>query len=120
MLVEDEETLRKMAVAMLKNLGFSVLETKGGVEVVEVFRQRQNKIRFMLSDRTMPRMSGWETLTDLRKLKPGVPVILTSGYDKAQVMSGEHPGWPQAFLGKTYRFKRLSDAISQALINKKK
>ena len=68
----------------------------------------------------MPRMSGWETLTALRKLVPDVPVILASGYDKAQVMAGDHPELPQAFVGKPYKFKGLSDAISQALVSKKK
>jgi len=101
LLVDDEETLRQMAAAMLKSLGFSVLEAKDGVEAQEVFRQRQNEIRFVLSDPTMPRMNGWETLTALRKLKPGIPVILASGYDKASVLAGDHPEWPQAFLSYT-------------------
>jgi len=95
-----------------------VLEAKDGVEAVDVFRQRRDEIRCVLCDLTMPRMNGWETLTALRKLAPGIPVIMASGYDKAQVMAGDHPEWPQAFLGKPYDIKRLSDAINQAL-NKK-
>ena len=55
----------------------------------------------------------------LRKPVPDIPVILASGYDEAQVMAGDHTEWPQAFLGKPYKFKGLSEAISQALINKK-
>jgi len=119
LLVEDEEMVRNMAAAMLNRLGFSVLEAKDGVEAVEVFRQCQDEIRLVLSDLTMPRMDGWETLTALRKLAPDIPVILASGYDKAQVMAGDHSEWPQVFLGKPYRLKELSDAISQALVNKK-
>ena len=119
LLVDDEELVRGMAAAMLKRLGFSVLEAKDGVEAVEMFRERRDKIRFVLCDLTMPRMNGWETLTALRKIAPDFPVILASGYDKAQVMSGEHPEWPQAFLGKPYRLKGLNDAISEALISKK-
>ncbi len=120
LLVEDEEMVRKMAAAMLRHLGFLVLEAKDGFEAVEVLRQRQDEIHCVLCDLTMPRMNGWETLTALRKLVPDVPVILASGYDKAHVMSGDHPEWPQVFLGKPYRLKELSDAISQAMIKKKK
>ena len=120
LLVEDDEVLRNTAAAMLKRLGFSVIEAKDGVEAVEVFRQRQDEIRCILCDLTMPRMNGWETLTALRKLVPDIPVILASGYDEAQVMAGDHPELPQVFLGKPYKFKGLSDAINQALINKKK
>ncbi|MCX5809739.1 MAG: PAS domain S-box protein, partial [Proteobacteria bacterium] len=119
LLVEDEAMVRTMAKRMLTHLGFTVLEAKDGVEAVEVFRQHQNEIRCVLCDLTMPRMNGWETLTALRKLAPDVPVILASGYDKAQVMSGDHPEWPQVFLGKPYRIKELSVAISQALISRK-
>ena len=120
LLVEDEEMVREMAAAMLTRLGFSVLEAKDGVEAVELFRQRQDEIRCVLCDLTMPRMNGWETLTALRNLAPDIPVILASGYDKAQVMAGDHPELPQAFVGKPYKFKGLSDAINQALVSEKK
>jgi CheY-like chemotaxis protein len=68
----------------------------------------------------MPRMDDWETLTALRKLAPDLPVILASGYDKAQVMAGDHPELPQVFLGKPYRLKELRVAIGQALVSRKK
>lgn len=108
-----------MAAAMLKQLGFSVIEVKDGVETVEVFRQRQDEIRLVLCDLNMPRMDGWETLIALRKLAPDLPVILASCYDKAQVMSGDHPELPQVFLDKPYKHKELDDAISQVLVNSK-
>ena len=120
LLVEDEEMLRIMTSDMLKSLGFSVLEAKDGVEAVELFRNHQDEIKFVLSDLTMPGMNGWETLTALRELASDIPVILASGYDKAHVMAGDHPELPQAFLGKPYMLKGLSDAISEALANKKK
>ena len=119
LLVDDEEMLRDMAAALLTRLGFSVLAAKDGVEAVEIFRQRQDEIRLVLSDLTMPRMNGWETLTALRELAPDLPVILASGYDKAQVMAGDHPELPQVFLGKPYTLKGLGEAISQALVGKK-
>jgi len=84
LLVEDGEMVCGMATAMLKRLGFKVLEAKDGVEAVEVFRQRQNEIRLVLCNLSMPRMNGWETLTALRKLVPGVPVILAGGYDNSR------------------------------------
>jgi CheY-like chemotaxis protein len=120
LLVDDEEMVREMAKTMLTRLGFTVLEAKDGVEAVEMFRQHQDEIRCVLTDLTMPHMNGWETLTALRKLAPDIPVILASGYDKAHVMAGDHPELPQVFLGKPYKLKGLSDAISQALYIKKK
>jgi len=118
LLVEDEEPLRKMIFLMLDHLGFSALEAKDGIEALEVFGNHQSEIKFVLTDLTMPRMDGWETLTALRKLDSGIPVILASGYDLAHVMAGDHPERPQAFLAKPFNLKALSNAITQALEKK--
>jgi DNA-binding NtrC family response regulator len=74
----------------------------------------------VLSDLTMPRMNGWDTLAALRKLSPDIPVILSSGYDEAQVMAGEHLEQPNAFLGKPYRLQELKDTVHRALAGKGK
>ena len=120
LLAEDEEMVRDMAAAMLTGLGFTVLSAKDGADAVEMFRQRRNEISLVLCDLTMPRLNGWETLAALRKLAPHIPVIMASGYDKTQVMVGDHPEWPQVFLGKPYTLKELSNAVGQALASRKK
>ncbi|MCX5880731.1 MAG: ATP-binding protein [Deltaproteobacteria bacterium] len=120
LLIEDEEQVRRMAKKMLAHLGYTVLEAKDGAEAVEIFQQHQDKIHIVLSDLTMPRMNGWETLTALRNLSPDIPVILSSGYDEAQVMAGEHTEQPNAFLGKPYLLKELKDTICHTLADKKK
>jgi len=115
LLVEDEEMLRNMAEAMLTRLGFAVLSAGDGVEALEMFRRHQGEIRCVLSDLTMPLMNGWELLDAMRRLDPGIPVVLASGYDKAHVMAGHHSEWPQAFLSKPYQIEELGDAIRHAL-----
>ena len=120
LLIEDEEQVRNMAKIMLTRLGYTVLEAKDGVEAVEIFQQHQDEIRCVLSDLTMPRMNGWDTLAALRKLSPDIPVILSSGYDEAQVMADEHTERPNAFLGKPYQLKGLRDTIRRILADKKK
>ena len=62
-------------------------------------------------------MNGWKTLAALRKLSPELPVILSSGYDEAQVMAGEHTEQPNAFLGKPYQLKELRETINTVLAN---
>jgi len=111
--------LRKLGQSALTSLGFAVLLAKDGVEALEVFRQHQDEVRCVVCDVTMPRMDGWETLAALRKLAPGLPVVLASGYDKTQVMVGNHPELPEAFLSKPYRLQELGDAIRRALAGKK-
>jgi PAS domain S-box-containing protein len=119
LLVENMYIMRTIAKKMLELLGFSVLEARDGVEAMEVFRQHQGQIRFVLCDLTMPRMDGWQTLAALRELSPGVPMILTSGHNVAQGRVGDHLKFPEAFLSKPYGFKELFDAIARALKHKK-
>ena len=119
LLVDDEPMLRNVGERALMRLGFAVLLAKDGVEAVEIFRQHRDEVRCVLCDLTMPRMNGWETLVALRKLAPGLPVILASGYDKAHVMAGDHPELPQAFLSKPYQLQGLRDAIGRALAHGK-
>ena len=120
LVVEDEEQVRYMVKTMLIHLGFTVFEAGDGIEAMDVFRQHLDEIHCVLTDLTMPRMDGWETLAALRKLSPDIPVILSSGYDQAQVMADEHPEVPNAFLGKPYRLQDLKDTIRHTLADKKK
>jgi PAS domain S-box-containing protein len=118
LLVDDDKSILDLTRAMLTMLGFEVLSAGNGIEAVEVFRQHQNEIRFVLTDSDMPHMNGLETLTALRRIAPGIPVILTSGYSKDQVMDGSHPERFQAFLGKPYSLQALKDAIRITLEEK--
>jgi CheY-like chemotaxis protein len=113
--VDDEPSLRKIVANAIKGMGFTVLTAQDGVEAVEMFQQHLKEIRLVICDLTMPRMGGWETLTALRNLSPGIPVILASGYSEAQVMAGNHPELPQAFLSKPYEYESLNDAIKRVI-----
>ena len=113
LVVEDEPALRAIVTRALQRSGFTVLAAVDGVEAVELFGQHRDEIRCVLCDLTMPRLGGWETLTVLRKLAPGLPVILSSGYDDAKVMAGHHAELPQAFLHKPYELKALINLINQ-------
>jgi len=115
LLIEDEEMVRNMAKTMLVRLGYTVIEARDGVEAVEIFQERQHEICCVLSDLTMPRMDGWETLTQLRRIRADVPVVLASGYDKEKVMEGDHPELPQVFLTKPYEMVELKEALAKAM-----
>ena len=115
MVVDDDPPLRKAVSLALKRSGFTVFVAEDGVQALEVFQQRRDEIECVLCDLTMPRMSGWATLTALRKLSPGIPVILCSGYSEAQAMAGDHPELPQAFLSKPYDLAAICDLIVRVM-----
>ena len=115
LVVDDEPAVRKGVTFMLERLGFSVFAAEDGVEAVEIFRRHGETIRCVVCDLTMPRMGGWQTLEALRALAPGLPVILASGYSQAEVMEGEHPEKPQAFLGKPFDAAELGRVLGLVL-----
>ncbi len=115
LLVEDDAAVRNVAKAMLERLGFAVLTAVNGVEAVEIFREKQADVRLVLSDLSMPRMNGWETLTALRNIRSDIPVILASGYDETQAMEGAHDDRPQAFLHKPYNWEALKNILGMVL-----
>jgi PAS domain S-box-containing protein len=116
LLVDDDECVLESTGATLEVLGYSVLAARDGLEALDLFRQHRSRIRCVITDLTMPRMDGWETLTALHQCDPALPVILVSGYDKAHVLSGSHPVRPHAFLGKPFRLQDLRHALDKALV----
>lgn len=116
LLVDDNISVLMTAKAILEaNMGFKVLTATDGLEAVDIFRQSSDKINLVICDLTMPNMDGWETIAALRQVNPSIPVILASGYDKAQAMDGRHSEQPQVFLSKPYRLHDLIKAIDKAL-----
>jgi PAS domain S-box-containing protein len=120
LLVDDDKIVLELTSTALSMMGFKVLTAMDGIEAVEVFQRHKDEILLVLSDFSMPRMNGWDTLIALRRITPEVRVILASGYSEEQVMEGTHPELPQVFLGKPYGFNDLKDAIGRALTENKK
>jgi len=115
LLVEDQDTARLIARAVLKRLGYEVIDASSGSEAIDLFRQDPDRIRCVITDLGMPEMDGWETLAALRKIRANIPVILVSGYDEAYAMAGSSTEQPQAFLQKPYSKGDLRTAIETAL-----
>ena len=115
LLVDDDPSLLESTGAVLEMLGFGLLTARDGLEALEVFRQHRGRIRCVITDLTMPRMDGWETLAALRQLDPALPVILASGYDREQIMAETRPDRPSAFLAKPFNLRGLREALGQAL-----
>ncbi len=115
LVVEDEVMMREMAASMLTRMGYKVLVANDGIEALEVFENYLDEILVVVSDLSMPRMDGWETLTALRRIRPDIPVVLASGHDESKVLAGDHPELPQVFLHKPYQKSDLQAAIDRAI-----
>ncbi len=81
--VDDEPMLTALAKAMLGGLGYQVETRTSAVEALELFSQCPEVFDLVISDQTMPRMSGMEMALKMMKVRPEIPIILCSGYSEA-------------------------------------
>jgi CheY-like chemotaxis protein len=96
-------------------MGFDVIRARDGAEAVVRFLDHRERIRLVLMDLTMPRMDGIETFTELRRLQPGLPIILSSGYD-TDAAARELVAQGQAqFLPKPYPVRDLRKVVGVIL-----
>jgi signal transduction histidine kinase len=80
LLAEDDELVRNMMTSVLAEAGYTVIEAVNGEDAVQKFRDNSTSIQLLLFDLIMPRMNGKEACDEIRKIRPEVKVLITSGY----------------------------------------
>ncbi|HEY3155213.1 MAG TPA: PAS domain S-box protein [Candidatus Eisenbacteria bacterium] len=114
LLAEDEEAVRALARDMLQYLGYEVLEASSGDEAIRVFERHRDAIRAVVTDIVMPGMSGVDLARHLVSMKPGLKVLLVSGYTKDSLADGfEEDGF--AFLQKPYMLEEIRRGLADLL-----
>jgi signal transduction histidine kinase/CheY-like chemotaxis protein len=89
LIVEDEDAVRTMGAAVLRESGYRVLEAADGRAALRVIAQHKSEIDLVITDVVMPGMGGRELNETLQVVRPGLPVLFTSGYtDDAMVLQG--------------------------------
>jgi PAS domain S-box-containing protein len=114
LLVDDEEAVRGVGVAMLQELGLIPITANDGWEAIRVFQENPG-VAFVILDLTMPRMDGEQCLRELRKLDPAVKVIISSGYNEQDVTQRFVGKVLSGFIQKPYRLAALREAIRSIL-----
>ena len=113
--VDDEPSIAEMGKAMLSGLGYRVTARTSPLEALEEFRSRPDGFDLLITDQTMPKMSGVQLAQEARKIRPGLPVILCTGYSAA---IGEERALEQGighFLMKPLTMRVLADTVRKAL-----
>jgi CheY-like chemotaxis protein len=115
LIVEDEPVLRELARVILTDYKYEVLEAGTGAEAIRIFEQCQGRIDLLLTDMVMPEgMTGRELAEELRRRKPDLKVIYTSGYSP-DVMGGDLALRDANFLQKPYPPPLLAKTVRECL-----
>ena len=116
LIVDDEETVRTVAQRILSARGFAVRLASGGVEALHVLREDPDGIDLVLLDLTMPDMGGAMTMQELRRIRPDLKVVLSSGYSQEDAIpAGDVTASAAAFIQKPYRPSELVAILRRVL-----
>jgi signal transduction histidine kinase/CheY-like chemotaxis protein len=113
LVAEDEEPVRKLAVATLRRRGYRVLQAASGEEAMASARIHDGTIHLLISDVVMPGMKGPELAERLRAMRPGIRVLLMSGYAADVVTPADLK--EAAFLSKPFSPALLVTAVQDIL-----
>ena len=80
--VDDEASIAKMGIQILERLGYSVTARTSSIEALTLFQAKPNDFDMVVTDMTMPNMTGDTLAVELMKIRADIPVILCTGYSK--------------------------------------
>ena len=115
---DDELPVRTVGRRILERLGFDVILAHNGRAAVDEFARRPDIISLVILDLTMPEMTGEEALREIRKMRPDVPIVLTSGYGEEEVLERLAYARIDAFLKKPFRMEDFTSLIQSVLQRK--
>jgi len=113
--VDDEPAIVAMAGKMLKAMGYDVTLTTSSAEAFEIFRKEPHSFDLVITDMTMPEMTGKRLARSILEIRPDIPVILTTGYsDQITLKETEEMGI-RSIAFKPIGRRGLSEALRKAL-----
>lgn len=80
--VDDEIPIAKIGGQLLERLGYTVTTRTSSVEALELFRSKPNEFDLVITDMTMPNMTGDKLAIEVLNIRPDIPIILYTGYSK--------------------------------------
>ena len=113
MYVDDEEPLVFVMTRLLKRLGYRSTGYSDADEALQAFRTNPHEFHAVITDMTMPKMSGARLAQELRAVRPDMPVAIASGYENAEMEAAGRIGIRR--IAKPVSMETLSQALRALL-----
>jgi PAS domain S-box-containing protein len=115
LVVEDNAEVRDTVVRQLRDLGYDTLEAPGGKEAIDILLTDE-RIDLLFSDVVMPGgMDGTQLAEAATELRPGLKVLLTSGFARHSIQDGATSSYLKNLLSKPYRKTELAERLRATL-----
>ncbi len=114
--VDDELAVLRVMTIMITRLGFKIQAVSSPLQALELFQKNPAQFDLLITDLTMPEMTGIELAEELHKIKPHLPVLMMTGYEK----DIEHISYPNVygicqFLKKPVTMTQMATAINEII-----
>ena len=113
--VDDEPMVVEIGSRILKGLGYEVTEMTSSVEALEHFQKNSATIDLVITDMTMPFIPGDELARDILEIRPGMPVIICTGYSDRLTAEDAKAMGIRHYLGKPLLKSEIAEKVHQVL-----
>ena len=113
--VDDEEPLAEMGEELLAELGYEVLSRTSSEEALALLKEDPSRFDLVVTDQTMPGMTGVELAKEILALRPDMPVILCTGFSHLVDEKSARAAGIKAFVMKPLTKQEIAKAIRKAL-----
>ena len=113
--VDDEKSIRDLGRDCLQRFGYNVTAVSDGHEAIEIFAANPDHFKLVVTDQTMPNMSGENLANALLKLRPDIPIIICTGYSSTTTLENCKALGISAFLQKPLAPTQLMRVVREVL-----
>jgi PAS domain S-box-containing protein len=113
--VDDEQDIVNVGKRILENLGFTVTIVTSSLDALELFKKTPNQFDLIITDMTMPRMTGDELSSELIHIRPDIPIIVCTGYSEKLTEEKAMSIGIRAYMGKPLLKSEMAETIRRVL-----
>jgi PAS domain S-box-containing protein len=117
--IDDEEVLVEIGSQMLERLGYEAVAKKSSVQALELFRAEPDRFDLVITDMTMPDMTGDKLARELMKIRPDIPVILCTGHSSLVSQEKAKEIGIRAFVMKPLVMRNFAETVRKVLGEKR-
>jgi CheY-like chemotaxis protein len=115
LVVDDEPNIINLYSSMLEMLGYRVVVVSNALAALEIFRKEAASFDLVMTDMTMPKLTGDKLTQEIRKVRPEIPVILCTGFSEKLDTNLLTTLEINAFLEKPLTMADMAQKIRQVL-----
>ena len=115
LMVDDETDLLESGRRILESFGYTIVMKKSSIEALEVFNKKPAVFHLVITDQTMPGMTGVQLTKELRRIREDIPVILCTGFSEIINEENYKSQGIDAFVMKPFDKKKIAGVIRQVL-----